>query len=282
MTVAGLALFATGEGFVKHLSRDYDVAQIVWGRFTFHAVLFLAIFARAGIVRQMRTARPGLQLTRSVLLLTATALFFTALRHLPLADAAAINFVAPLLVTAFAIPVLGERVGPRRWIAILVGFAGVLVIIRPGLGAMHWAAVLPLGTAVCYAFYQLLTRIAARSDDARTSLFWTSAVGVAATSLIAPFSWTAPDAAGWAAMAATGFVFGLGHYLLIRALEVAPASVLAPFIYIQLVWATLIGYAVFGEFPDLWTIGGGAVVIASGLYVWRRETLGRAGAAAGR
>lgn len=276
MLLLGVALFGCGEAVVKYLTQSYDVAQVVWGRFTFHALVFLIIFARRGIIGQMRTARPGLQIARSVLLLIATGLFFTALQFLPLAEAVAINFVAPLLVTALAIPVLGERVGMRRWIAILVGFAGVLVIIRPGMGVMHWAAALPLGTAVCYASYQLLTRIAARTDDARTSLFWTAAVGVAATSLAAPFFWTAPDAAGWALMVATGFLFGLGHYLLIRALEVAPASVLSPFLYTQLIWVTIAGYLVFGNFPDMFTIGGGAVVIASGIYVWHRETL-RAG-----
>jgi drug/metabolite transporter (DMT)-like permease len=277
MLLLGLALFASGEGFVKHLIRDYNVAQVVWGRFTFHALVFLVIFARGGILAQMRTARPGLQISRSILLLIATGLFFTAVRYLPLADAVAINFVAPLLVTAFAIPVLKEHVGMRRWIAILVGFIGVLVIIRPGFAVIHWAAFLPLGTAVCYAFYQLLTRIAARTDDARTSLFWTAAVGAVVTSMIAPFAWTAPDAAGWAMMITTGFLFGLGHYLLIRALEVAPASVLSPFIYTHLIWATVVGYLVFDDFPDAFTIAGGAIVITSGLYVWHRETLRTAG-----
>ena len=272
LMLCGTALFGCGESVVKLLTRHYDTVQIVWGRYVFHAVVFLAIFARSGIAAQMRTARPWLQFSRSAILLLGTLLFFGALRYLALADAVAINFFAPLLVTAFSIPILGERVGIRRWIAILVGFAGVMVIIRPGLGVMHWAAILPLGTAVCYALYQVLTRIAGRTDHARTSLFWSAAVGTVVMSAIVPFSWTAPDALGWAMMAATGCVFGFGHYLLIKGLERAPASVLAPFIYSQLIWAVTLGFLVFGDFPDGFSILGALIVTGSGLYVWHRET----------
>lgn len=271
LMMSGIAMFAIGEAMVKTLARDHAIAQIVWARYTFHAIVFLAIFHRAGIVRQMRTGRPGLQLTRSVLLLIATSCFFVALRYLPLADAVAINLVAPLLVTAFSIPILGERVGLRRWAAIVVGFVGALIIIRPGFGTMHWAVFMPLGTAVSYALYQILTRIAARTDAAHTSLFWTSAIGVLATSALVPFFWTPPSATGWALMVATGASFGFGHYLLILGLERAAASVLSPFIYTQIVWATLLGIIVFGQYPDAFTLAGAGIVIASGLYAWRRE-----------
>ena len=272
LVLGGTALFGCGESVVKLLARHYDTAQIVWGRYVFHAIVFMTLFARGGIATQMRTARPWLQLSRSAILLLGTLLFFSALRYLPLADAVAINFFAPLLVTAFSIPILGERVGIRRWIAILVGFAGVMVIIRPGLGVMHWAAALPLGTAVCYALYQVLTRIAGRTDHARTSLFWSAALGTVVMSFLVPFRWTAPDAAGWVMMAATGCLFGLGHYLLIKGLERAPASVLSPFIYSQLIWATALGLLVFGDFPDFYTVLGALIVTGSGLYVWHRET----------
>ena len=282
MMLSGVALFAVGEAMVKTLARDHSIAQIVWARYTFHALVFLIVFSRVGIVRQMRTGRPGLQLARSVLLLAATAFFFTALRYLPLADAVGINLVAPLLVTFFSIPILGERVGVRRWAAIMVGFAGALIIIRPGFGAAHWAVFMPLGTAVCYALYQILTRIGARTEDARTSLFWTSAVGVLATSALVPFVWTAPTFVGWLLMAATGTAFGLGHYVLIRGLEYAPASTLSPFNYTQIVWASALGIVVFGHYPDAFTLGGAAVVVASGLYVWRREMAVRGAPSAAR
>ena len=137
---------------------------------------------------------------------------------------------------------------------------------------MHWAAILPLGTAVCYAFYQILTRIAARTEDTRTSLFWTSAVGAILTSAVVPFAWTEPSPFAWVLMIGTGLIFGFGHFLLIKGFEVAPASSLAPFMYTGLIWVTIIGYLLFGDFPDQFTILGGLIVIASGLYVWHRET----------
>lgn len=273
--LVGVAMFGTGEAVVKTLAQRYDVIQVVWARYTFHGLLFLAIFARSGVVSQIRTPRPMLQLGRSILLLTATLLFFTALRFLQLADAVAINFVAPLLVTVFSVPFLGEKVGVRRWSAIGVGFLGALIIIRPGMGTMHWAAVLPLGTALCYSLYQIMTRIASRTDDARTNLFWTSAVAILVMSGAAPFVWIAPNASDWALMVSTGLLFGLGHYLIIRGLEITPASVLSPFSYTQIVWVTIMGYLVFGHLPDEFTIAGATLVIASGLYVWWRES-GRA------
>ncbi len=272
LMIAGLAMFSIGEGAVKYLTAEYEIIQIVWARYTFHALLFLIIFSRIGLKRQIATTRPWLHLGRSILLVFATTFFFTAVRYLTLAEAISINFVSPLLVTVFSIVILGEHVGARRWGAIMVGFVGVLIIIRPGLGIMHWAAALPLGTAVCYSLYQILTRIAARTEDAQTSLFWTSAVGVLVTSVAVPFAWTPPTPFAWTLMVGTGLFFGFGHYLLIKGFEVAPASMLAPFIYTQLIWVTIIGYILFGNFPDEFTLIGGAVVIASGLYVWHRET----------
>ena len=268
----GVAMFGAGEACVKTLAKDYEILQVVWARYTFHALVFLLIFSRTGIRNQMATKRPFLHLARSVALMLGTVFFFTALIYLSLPEAVAINFASPLLVTALSIPFLGEKVGIRRWGAIFVGFLGVLVIIRPGAGMMHWAAVLPLGTAVCYAIYQILTRIAGRTEDTRTSLFWTSAVGVVVMSCIAPFVWTAPDATAWALMIATGTFFGFGHYLLIRAFEIAPVSTLSPFLYTQIIWVTLLSIFIFEQVPDAISMTGAAIVIASGLYIWHRET----------
>ena len=271
----GVAFFGMGEACVKILSKDYEILQVVWARYVFHALVFLLIFSRTGIISQMRTSRPFLHLARSVTLMLGTISFFTALIYLSLPEAVAINFAAPLLVTALSIPFLGEKVGPRRWAAIFVGFLGVLVIIRPGLGVMHWAAFLPLITAVCYASYQIMTRIAGRTEDTRTSLFWTSAVGCIVMSCIAPFVWKTPDATAWAIMVATGALFGFGHYLLIRAFEVAGVSTLSPFLYTQIVWVTIISIFVFGQVPDEYSILGTCIVICSGLYIWHRETRDR-------
>jgi len=269
---AGLAFFGFGEACVKTLAKDYEILQVVWARYTFHALVFLLIFSRSGIVSQMRTSRPFLHLARSVVLMLGTITFFTALIYLSLPEAVAINFAAPLLVTALSIPFLGEKVGRRRWAAIFVGFLGVLVIIRPGLGVMHWAAFLPLLTAICYACYQIMTRIAGRTEDTRTSLFWTSAVGVTVMSCIVPFFWKMPDAQAWIIMVATGALFGFGHYLLIRAFEITPVSTLSPFHYTQIIWVTIISIIVFDQTPDEFSILGTTIVIASGLYIWRRET----------
>jgi drug/metabolite transporter (DMT)-like permease len=277
LLLIAVALFTIGEAIVKSLAHDYDITQIVWARYIFHALVTYTVFSRVNVFRLARTTRPRLHIARSALMLAATTLFFTSLRYLALADAIAISFVGPLLVTALSIPILKEQVGIRRWMAILVGFGGVLFIIRPGVGVMHWAAVLPLCTAVCYAFYQILTRIASRSDDTQTSLFWMSAFGVVVSSVAVPFFWTMPGPIEWVMMAALGTVYGLGHYLLIRGLEIAPASKLSPFLYTQIIWATLLGLVVFDQFPDGPTLIGGAIVIGSGLYIWWRESVRRPG-----
>ena len=269
---SGIAFFALGETCVKILAADYHIMQVVWARYVFHALVFLAIFSRSGIVSQMKTSRPLLHIARSITLMLGTITFFTALIYLSLPDAVAINFAAPLIVTALSIPFLGEKVGRRRWAAIFVGFLGVLVIIRPGMGMMHWAAILPLGTAIFYASYQIMTRIAGRTEDTKTSLFWTSTVGVIVMSCITPFVWRAPDAHAWAIMVGTGALFGFGHYLLIRAFEVATISTLSPFLYTQIIWVTILSIIVFEQIPDEYSILGAAIVIGSGLYIWHRET----------
>lgn len=272
LLIVGLALFCVGETIVKILANDYEITQIVWARYVFHGLVTLLFFARFGFVNLAKPARPWLHLLRSALMLVATTLYFVALRFLPLADAVAIHFISPILITAFSIPILKEKVGPRRWAAIFIGFVGTIIIIRPGVVGIHWAVFLPLGTAICYAVYQILTRIASRTDSTQTNLFWTSAFGILATSLCVPFFWTPPSVIDWGMMIALGSIYGLGHYLLIRGLEIAPASRLAPFIYTQIIWATILGFLIFNQLPDQLTILGVCIVIGSGLYIWRRET----------
>jgi drug/metabolite transporter (DMT)-like permease len=169
------------------------------------------------------------------------------------------------------VPLLGEKVGIRRWIAVLIGLASVFIIIRPGFAAMHWAALLPLATAACFSLYQIATRVLSRSDSAATTYVYSAVVGMVATSMIAPFEWRAPDLAGWIGLALLGLIGGLSHFLMIRAFAQAPASLLAPFAYAQLIWATVIGFLWFGDFPDLWTLLGAALITASGIYVVYRE-----------
>jgi drug/metabolite transporter (DMT)-like permease len=208
---------------------------------------------------------------RSALLFATTALFFIGLSKVPLADATAVMMVAPLLVTALAVPLLGERVGPRRWASVLVGFCGALIVVRPGAGMASSGALFPLAAAFAYAGYQIATRVVARSDPPLTTLLHSALVGAVIASFAVPYFWTAPDVLGWLLLAAIGLLGGLGHYALIRAFQVAPANLLAPFGYTNLVWATLFGFLLFGDLPDEATLGGAAIIIASGLYVLHRE-----------
>ncbi len=263
-------LFVTMDAVAKHLAQSYPVPQVVWARYVFH-VLLLALFLGRRLPRAMQTGRLGLQLLRSVFLLGATGLFFSALSFIPLADASAIMFVAPIVVTALSLPLLGERVGPRRWASIVIGFAGALVIIRPGGEAMHWAAFLALGAAGCYALYQVTTRMLARSDAALTTLAYSALIGAVAASTAVPFFWHTPDLAGWLAMVAMGLIGGVGHFALIKAFEATPAATVTPFGYAALIWATLYGFFVFGDLPDLWTVLGALIIAGSGLYIFHRE-----------
>jgi len=271
LMVCAVFLFAANDTVVKYLSQHYPVLQIVWARYAFHMLFMLPVLVQLGPRRLLSTGRPGLQVLRAFLLLASTLLFFTALRFIPLAQASSIGFVGPLLVTAMSALLLKERVGPRRWTAVVVGFIGVLVIIRPGFGMAHWAASLPLFMALCFAVYQIVTRILTRTEDASTTLFWTGGIAALAMSAIVPFAWTQPDAAGWALLACVGLLGALSHWLMIKAYERAPASILAPYNYTNLFWTIPIGYVVFGDVPDAWMLSGAAIVIACGLYVWWRE-----------
>ncbi len=271
LMLATMAVFACLDATAKYLTDSLPVVQIVWARYVFHALLLTAAIPFLGGIGRVRTGRPWLQIGRSILLLFATVFFFTSLKYLQLPEATAIAFVSPLIVTVLSIPFLGERVGLRRWAAVAVGFLGVLVITRPGTGVMHWAAVLPLGMAFCYALYQLATRGLSATDHPITTLFYTALVGAGATSLAVPFFWSPPSAGEWMLMVLLGVFGGAGHLMLIQAFRFAEASVLAPFNYASIITSTIAGYVVFRQLPDAWTFAGAAIVIASGLYVFRRE-----------
>ncbi|HEX2116864.1 MAG TPA: DMT family transporter [Alphaproteobacteria bacterium] len=269
--LSAIFLFACLDTLAKYMTRDFHVMQIAWGRYVFSSVFLLALVPRYGFVRPLRSARPWFQFMRALLLAVVSLMFFTSVSYLPLADVTAIGFAAPLILTGLAHFVLGERVGIRRWLAILVGFVGVLVIIRPGFGVMHWAVFVALAMAASNAAYQLATRMLAGVDSAQTTIFFTNLVGSVAFSLLIPFFWSPPGLAGWAGLAALGFFGGLGHYLLIQAFSHAPASLLAPYTYTAILWVTFTGYLIFDQLPDLWTIAGAAIIIASGIYVFYRE-----------
>jgi drug/metabolite transporter (DMT)-like permease len=274
-TMGSTVCFASLDTGVKYLSAFYPALEIAWARYVFQIVLLPFIIRGVRVRDLMRTKRPGLQIVRSMLLVGATLSFFTAVRTMPIADASAIGMVSPLLITMLAIPFLGEKVGARRWTAVAIGLVGALIIIRPGSGVFGVVALLPLTSAVCFAFYQITTRILAHIDPPVTTFFYSGVVGTLVLTAAMPFVWQTPDLEGWALMVALGLLGGGGHFLVIHSLRRAPASLLAPFSYIQLVWVTILGYVMFGDFPDHFTILGALVVVSSGVYVIYRESVVR-------
>jgi drug/metabolite transporter (DMT)-like permease len=275
MMCFAVACFATMNTFVKDLRAEaFPIIEIIWGRYFFHTVLILVLFPRR-IPTLLAGSDKGLQIVRSVLVLLATACMFVAVGFMPLADAVAITFIAPLLITALSVPFLGEKVGVRRWIAVFVGFAGMLVIIRPGGGLFQPAALLPIGVTVFYAFYQIITRLISHRTDPINTVFYTAIVGGVSMTAIVPFFWQAPTAAQWASLVAAGCLGGIGHWAIIIAYQRSEAPLVAPFAYTELIWATILGLAVFGDFPDTWTFVGAAIIAASGIYIIQREGAGR-------
>lgn len=266
-----MMLFVSMDTIAKYLGQYYPVPQVVWGRYAFH-MLILLIFLRWRIFKVWHTRAPKLQLLRSVAMVVTTGVFFLGLTFVPLATASAIMFIGPLLVTALSMPLLGEHVGPRRWAGVCIGFLGALVIIRPGTEVFQLAALLPVIAACGYALYQIMTRMVARTGEPpMTSLVYTALLGAVFASLAVPFFWQTPDLEGWILMALVGLGGGLGHFTLIKAFEAAPAAVIVPFGYTSIVWATLFGYIIFGDIPDLPTFAGAGIIILSGLYVFHRE-----------
>jgi len=273
---AALLCFSALDASAKWLNRSTDPLLTVWARYT-ASVIFVSVLlnpiAKPGL---LRTRRPWLQWARSLLLFLSTALNFFALQYLQLVETISILFATPLLVALIAAPVLGERVGPRRLAAIVIGFIGVLIVTRPGFGAMHPAALLSVAGTICFALYSITTRILAAYDPSETTMVYSGLAGVILMTPLLPWIWTTPPSLlTWALLFATGAFGAVGHWLLILAHARAPAPILAPFIYSQIIWMFALGYLVFGDWPDMWTFTGSAVVIASGLYLLYRERVTR-------
>ena len=275
MMLVATLLFTVMDSIAKSLTASYPVQQVIWARYFFQFALMLLLIPRLGITGLLWTRRPGVHIARGLLLTIATGCMITAISMVPLADAYTITFTAPFLVTVLSIPLLKERVGWRRWTAVLVGFAGVLIVFRPFAAPVHWAMLLPLITAACFAVYQILTRKV--SYDSRETafmmLFYLAWVGTAVMTAVVPAYWQPVAPGDWAWMVSTGALGATGHLILIRALRIAPASVLSPFIYSQIVWALGIGYLWFGDTPNAWMLIGCSVIVASGIYVFYREAL---------
>lgn len=270
LMLLSVTLFSCSDATAKYLSSELPGFEVVWLRYIVFVFMLLPSMLRRG-GGALRSSRPGLQLLRGLLMLGSSMLFITCLPLLPLADATAIGFVSPLFITALSIPVLGEKVGLRRWAAILVGLVGVLLVIRPGTSSFQPAAILPILSAFTWAGAIILTRKMSGADGTTTTLLYTAVSALCVVSLIVPFYWVTPSLRQIGlGLVYGGFASG-GQWMVVLAYHRAGASVLAPLIYAQLVWATALGYLVFHTVPDAWTLAGAAVIVASGLYTAHRE-----------
>jgi drug/metabolite transporter (DMT)-like permease len=264
--------FSFLDAIAKYLGGYMDVLQVVWARYTGGFLLTLLISNPVSRPGLLRTRRPILQVIRALLLVGSTLSNFMAFRYLQLDQALSILFSTPFLVAILAGPLLGEWIGWRRWVAILVGFAGVLLVTRPGMGGMHWAAFYSVASAIFYSLYIITTRVISRTEPTETTLFYSNLVGALSMLPVLPFVWSTPHDPWLIFLMAVFGAFGsFGHYLLIAAHQLAPASTLAPFMYTQLVWAVLLGFMTFGDVPNRWTLAGAGIVVASGLYLLHRE-----------
>lgn len=271
LTMLAMLCFAAMDSITKFLVVDYPVGQMMWIRSGFVFLFACFVVRRQGVRAALRTSQPGLQLFRCLVAVIESAIFVLAFRYLPLADTHAVAATSPLIVIAMGVAFLGEKAGPARWLAVLAGFAGVLLIVRPGLRELDWPVLLPLVGAVLWAGYQVLTRLAARRDSPDTSLLWSAAVALAATTLVGPIGWQWPTVQAWLLMFAISMLGAVAGYALIKALDYAEAGAVQPYSYTLLVWATVFGVAVFGDWPDTWTIVGAAIVVASGIFTWHHD-----------
>ncbi|PLL12128.1 hypothetical protein C0V75_14720 [Tabrizicola sp. TH137] len=252
-------------------NQGMPILQIVWARMAFGALLTLPFTLRHGGVAAIRPDRPAYHALRAALLIAATFLFFSALQYLPIADALAIFFVQPLILTAISPFLLNERVGPRRWAAVAIGFIGTLIIIRPGFAELNPGTFLALGAGASLAVYFAMSRRIAGQSPAMVTTFHTSLIGAALLSLAMIPLWQAPTPAQWGLLFLIGLIATVGHYLILRAYDHAEASLLAPLAYTEMVMATAVGWWFFGDFPDGWTFLGTAILIACATYISLRE-----------
>jgi drug/metabolite transporter (DMT)-like permease len=265
-------LFACMDATNKYLSLTYAITQILWVRYLFFVAFALFVARRRmRLALALRSRAFWLQTARSILLIGEIGTFILALNYLPLADVHALAAITPLLVTALSVPILGERVGWRRWAAVAAGFAGVLIIVRPGFAEIDWRILLPLLAALLFALYQIMLRVVARHDPPETTLLYSAIVGAVVLSAIGPFHWTPPDAQGWALLTLSGLLGALAHFALIKALELGEASKLQPYGYTLMIWAAVLGWIAFGQFPDAFTVTGGVIIALSGVYSFYRE-----------
>jgi drug/metabolite transporter (DMT)-like permease len=271
--LAGIAGFAVMDAIIKWLTADYSVAQVVALRSWFGLPLLCLFALYEGGLKTLRTRRPLVHLGRYLLVLALSFSFFWALSQMKLVDAIAITFAAPIFITALSVPLLKEPVGLHRWFAIGIGFCGVLIMLRPGMGVFQWAALVVLGSAVVYALLMITTR-AFKSTESTASLMLYPQLGMSLTGIVlAPYFWVTPGLGDLGLFALAGLFGSVGVMCLTHAFRLGPAAVISPFEYSALIWATLLGFLLWGELPDKYTLVGAGFVILSGLYIVYRETI---------
>ena len=267
-----MLLYVCMDTIGKYLAQTYPVIEIVWARFLFHLLLVAPVIwtQMPGALVSKSYRFQGL---RAAMVVLTNLSMITAMRFIPMAEASAVASASPLIVTALSVFILKEKVGPRRWSGVVIGFVGVLIVVRPGMGLVHPATALPLAAALFYAINQVTTRKLGGIDNPMTTVFYTALFGVLATSTVVPFYWTTPEPADLGLMAGMGLCSFLGHYANARAFQAAPAATVTPFNYSILLWATLTGFIVFDDLPDQWTLLGSLVIVGSGLYIFRRSRM---------
>jgi drug/metabolite transporter (DMT)-like permease len=263
--------FSSSDILAKHMTETMPPLQVTWMRYIVFVVVALPMAWAALGGRSLHTTRPLLQVLRGLGVAGSSIFFILGITTLQVADATAIGFVAPIFITALSIPMLGEKVGLRRWLAAMVGLVGVVIIVQPGTGAFQLAALLPVCSAAVWAFSAVATRLMSRTERPETTFAWTAIVGLVALSAVMPFVWSTPTWEGVAIGVVMGLLSTAGHYMIVLAYRRAPASVLAPFTYTQLIWASGLGFMAFGVVPGLATYVGAAFIAASGLYTAHRE-----------
>jgi drug/metabolite transporter (DMT)-like permease len=275
LILASTVFLGASDATAKYLSATLPSIEIAWIRFLVFALIMSPAMLPGSPLFALKSRRPGFQLMRGIALLGSSLFFISGLRFLPIAEASATGFVSPLFVTALSIIFLGEQVGVRRWIATALGLIGVLIILRPGTGAFHPAAFFPLVSALAWACTLIMTRMMSGSERAVTTMAYSSIAGVCVLCALVPFVWVAPT---WYEVL-FGICIGLastaGQWIVVLAFRYADASVLAPFSYIQLLWVSVLGFIIFGEVPDMWTVTGAVFVVGSGLYTAHRERIRR-------
>ena len=262
-------LFTLMDASAKYLGQYYPVPQVVWARY-FGNLVVVALYFRASFLPSLRSRQPGLQFARSLMQLASAALFFTAIQYIGIAEATAIMDLNPVLITLGAGLFLGEQIGWRRVLGIIAALIGAMIIIRPGMGVFHPAAVLPLIGAFTYAAGALLTRVV-RTDSLATSVVWSVVVGTVASSIVVPFFWQPIQMEHLWAFVIIGLLGAVSQALIVYAFSLAEAGAIAPFGYTSLIWAALWGWMFWGVLPDRWTILGAVIIVAAGLYIWSRE-----------